>query len=522
MKLKRLSRQDFLKLLAYGAGSLWLQGCGAFRQSPAPVAPQPAAPVRKPDVEPDYESDAAAGDEPALDVLVVGAGIAGLTAAYTLREQRIRVLEAADRPGGRTISGVRQGFHYAKGTEYLGEPTGVLKELIDALGLTPVEIPAPMDAHFHDGRFYYGESSLALLHIQESSREEYNRFVAQMQAAATDYEDVPDFDPDAELAELDEVTATEWFDTLEAPDIFYETYNVAARGLFGAALDEISALSAVPEIAFDFEGAESVEDIADLEEVDPSTEASAAYTFRTGITELTDALAAALGERLELQATVQAITATDAGYQVTYLTADGATQMLTAHQVILAVPAPVALAIAAAVLTPEQQELLRQIPFAQYITCALFSDAPIFDQAFDLAVPDDRFMTDVYDSTWVQRHYDPDLRDQPVYIAGVYIAPDSYEDTTLIDLDDDEILERIYTDLSDIFPDVQEKVTGYDIQRFRYAYPVMLPGAYERLMRLHELNADSDILLAGDYMIYPTFEAAAESGYLAAEMVLDQ
>ena len=43
----------------------------------------------------------------------------------------------------------------------------------------------------------------------------------------------------------------------------------------------------------------------------------------------------------------------------------------------------------------------------------------------------------------------------------------------------------------------------------------MTLGAYRRLRRLHELNA-GNLMLAGDYMIYPTFEAAVESGALAA------
>src|SRR3984957_20846982 len=46
------------------------------------------------------------GDAPSVDVLIVGAGVAGLTAPRELTKQQIscRVLEARDRVGGRTYS----------------------------------------------------------------------------------------------------------------------------------------------------------------------------------------------------------------------------------------------------------------------------------------------------------------------------------------------------------------------------------------------------------------------------------
>jgi hypothetical protein len=81
---------------------------------------------------------------------------------------------------------------------------------------------------------------------------------------------------------------------------------------------------------------------------------------------------------------------------------------------------------------------------------------------------------------------------------------------------DEEILQNVYADLDKVFPGVQAQIVGYDLQRFPYAYPVMTLGAYKRLTRLHEIT-QGGLLLAGDYLIYPTFEAAVESGYLAAQ-----
>ena len=47
----------------------------------------------------------------------------------------------------------------------------------------------------------------------------------------------------------------------------------------------------------------------------------------------------------------------------------------------------------------------------------------------------------------------------------------------------------------------------------------MTLGAYKRLTRLHE-TTNNGLYLAGDYMIYPTFEAAVESGQIAAEKAI--
>jgi protoporphyrinogen oxidase len=327
------------------------------------------------------------------------------------------------------------------------------------------------------------------------------------------------------LAELDQITAREWFDEQKFAEIFYDTYNVAARGLFGANLDEISALSYIPEIGFDFEDVDPIENVEDLNNSpEIGADETYAYTFVTGITEVTKGLANELGDRIHLNSTVTRVEQQDDVYLVTYEDEQGDSETLTCDLVILAVPAPLALEIAGGLLSEEHKEIMQQIPYAPYLTLALFSEEPIFEDAFDLAMPDGYFFTDVYNSTWVQRFYTPGLSDNPGSVLGIYIAPSSYQERELIDLSDEEILERVFQDLEKVFPGVQDKVIGHDLQRFPYAYPVMTPGAYERLTRLHRINQGS-VLLAGDYMIYPTFEAAAESGQLVsrnAKLELDQ
>jgi len=382
--------------------------------------------------------------ESSHDVIIVGAGIAGLTAAYFLRDYNVKLLEKNNRVGGRAISGTYQGFSYAKGVEYLGEADRALRKIIKSLNLQPKEIPSPMDAHFYNGKFYYGEEGLALMYIKQSSIEEYNRFVSTIQGYAEEYDDVPWFDLNSDLSELDDITAREWFDQNKFAKIYHESYNVAARGLFGASIDEISALSFIPETAFDYVDSEPLENVESLENASvQGKEETGAYTFITGITEITDAIAQHLGDTVQLSSKVTDVIKQNDKYLVTYTDEHGVPHRLASDIVILAVPSPIVLRLAPTVLSKKQKTIMEQIPYAPYITVTLFSQEPILNNVFDLAVPEGYFFTDVYDSTWVQRFYDKSLRNSKAGIMSVYIAPNSYKDTSILSMSNEEILKNV-------------------------------------------------------------------------------
>ena len=84
---------------------------------------------------------------------------------------------------------------------------------------------------------------------------------------------------------------------------------------------------------------------------------------------------------------------------------------------------------------------------------------------------------------------------------------------------DEEILAAVRADLERVLPGAGAKIIASRVERFPYAFPVMTLGAHKRLMRLHAITAGR-LLLAGDYMVYPTFEGAAKSGYLAARKAI--
>ncbi len=456
-----------------------------------------------------------------LDVAVVGGGIAGLAAAYFLKDEaEVAVFEASAHPGGRCQSGRRGGWHYAKGTEYLGPPDGALERIVDGLGLHPVEIPSPMDVHFYGGRFHVGAQGYARLLVERGGVAAFNRLVRALGRAAGAYEDAYEFDAGSPLARLDDITLAEWFDELALPEIYRDRFNVASRGLFGAAIQEISALSAVPELGFDFLEAEEIENLEDLEGEDEK-DGSGAYSFVTGISTVTDALARVLGERLLLGARVTEVRREGGRYLISGQSAEGESAMVSADGVIFAAPAPITLDIAGAVLSDEQRHILDRIPYSTFATVALFSESPIFDQAFDLAVPDGWIFTDIYDSNWVQRAYDDRAAGFAGHVAAAYLAPPGYRDRELMRRSDADLVAATVSDLQRIFPAAPALVSGSEVTRHAYAYPVMRPGAYRRLARLHRTMIGSRVQLAGDGVIYPTFEAAADSAALAAERIYE-
>ena len=77
-------------------------------------------------------------------VAVVGGGIAGLTAAYRLKQRgtRVVVYEAGDRVGGSIRTERRDGYIAELGPNALASPSPALRALIAELGLEPSLLPA--------------------------------------------------------------------------------------------------------------------------------------------------------------------------------------------------------------------------------------------------------------------------------------------------------------------------------------------------------------------------------------------
>ena len=86
------------------------------------------------------------------DVIVVGAGIAGLAAAWDLRDLDVVVLEATDRPGGRIRSHERGPIWLNLGAHVYGGPDSAVGRLLDETGVQATDVPGILTAVSYEGR----------------------------------------------------------------------------------------------------------------------------------------------------------------------------------------------------------------------------------------------------------------------------------------------------------------------------------------------------------------------------------
>jgi hypothetical protein len=142
---------------------------------------------------------------------------------------------------------------------------------------------------------------------------------------------------------------------------------------------------------------------------------------------------------------------------------------------------------------------------------------PVPGQGFEVSLADGGIITGFRDPAWALRSRQGAGGGRGASLV-VRAVPASLEQSGWEGLADDEIAKEAVRALSRLHPGLPARLAGRDVVRIPRAHPVPGPGAFKRMARLNEIS-DGRVLLAGDHMIYPDFEAAADSGDFAAEKI---
>ncbi|NBE50173.1 flavin monoamine oxidase family protein [Streptomyces boluensis] len=438
--------------------------------------------------------------EEACDVVVIGAGMAGLMAATTLaRESDVVVLESADRPGGR-VETVRKGDYWINvGTQFT-EGTG---PLIDALNYHDIEmgsLAGKSMALVLNGRLVDMSDPIALMFRTPMSF--MDRFGMAMVGARI-LSAAPFLESDSRIAKKVRAKLDRRLASYLLRGVRSEVAEAMVRSWSGQWMGcepgETAATQLVTSIG--------------LALTDPAKVPN--FTLPVGGNQtLTDILAADLGERLRLESTVLSVEQSGDGVVVNYVRADRALRV-RAKRAIVAVPSDIALRI-----VPELPQTYRDafddIRYGRYVVVGFFTDEEgpqPWDKFFGVSTPQLSFQAIFNHAAAVRKD---DVR-KPGGALACFAGGATADQ--LFELSDEEIAARFTKDLLSVYPQLEGKLGEGIVRRHHRVVPFWAPGGRASLPTLR--NPLGPIHLAGDYQLdMPSLADAATSGENAAKAVL--
>jgi monoamine oxidase len=311
---------------------------------------------------------ARAGEDGVLDCLIIGAGLAGLTAARDLvrsGNESFLILEARDRVGGRTLNHrLREGRFSEAGGQWTGPGQTAVADLARELGV------GTFDSDYRgSGVILWDDARLTVdgrggVDISPSIKAKLERL------AATTPCDAPWTAPDAER--LDRTTTEQWLKTEGASDLDLFTFRIAALMTVGAAPGAASLLHYLSMLNF----------AGGFEQLEAQKGGAQQTRFRGGSQILSLKLAEALGDKVVLNAPVARIS----GWNGRIVTVETAKGVYKARQLIMALSPPLCGQIAFdPPLPPARAELQRRWPThgAQFKTAMVYPRPTWFDRGYN-------------------------------------------------------------------------------------------------------------------------------------------
>jgi monoamine oxidase len=303
-----------------------------------------------------------------VDVLIIGAGLSGLTAASRLaaRHRSVVVLEAQDRVGGRTYHGPVGTGRFDLGAQFVGPTQDRVRALAAELGLAlkPVFTQGKRIWELRDTTLEFGQGTPPLPIV---TLFDLPRVLGKMDAlAAYVGASAPWASQDA--AALDAQTVAGWTAAHSFTANTADLVTCATRAVFGADPDELSMLF----LAFYAAQGDSIEMLS-------NTAGGAQDSVIVGGTQqMALRLAEGLGGAVRLNQPVRLVRQSEAGVEV--LSETGAT--FGARRLIMAMPPSAAARVTFdPPLPPDRRDLQQRAPMGRYYKVVITYETPFWRAA---------------------------------------------------------------------------------------------------------------------------------------------
>jgi protoporphyrinogen/coproporphyrinogen III oxidase len=425
------------------------------------------------------------------DVVVIGGGIAGLSAAWRLRHRDVLLLEAGDRLGGRMRSDARGEYWLNYGAHLFPGPGSLLDGMARECGLETVPVTGGMmglavgSTLLDRGRV---ETYPFRLPLSIRDRLAFVRAGVKIQRAVARYHRLErrhDFEDDRTFGEF----------LGDLPPAVNAIFSCAAHRAT-AELDELSAGCGVGLFALVWGGKGSL----------------IARNLLGGTGQLPAAVGRKLGGRARTGCRVHAVTPDGCD-----LVVHCAGEAIRARQVIVAAQAPLAAPLVAAV-SKHAADTLAQLTYGAFLSVAVETQetaAMPYDDVYAIATPGRAFDMFTNQAHALRAGGPRSPGGSLMLFAGAHAA------ASLIRERDEVIVERFLADLHGLFPQTRGVIAGTTVHRWPLGNVYARPGR-GRLQAALEgaLGTHENLHLAGDYFAeLGTMEAAARTGLAAAERV---
>jgi protoporphyrinogen/coproporphyrinogen III oxidase len=428
------------------------------------------------------------------DVVVIGGGIAGLSAAWALRDRDVVVLEASDRVGGRIRSERRGRYWLNFGAHVFGGAGTPTDRLLSATGVEAVDVPGVLTAVSLDGRLVAGgrvETYPLRLPLSPRDRLAFVRTGIRLRLGVARYDRIArSGDQERVLAYLGDRTFSEWLGPVPS------SVDAVLRPTVQRSSGEPEELAAGYGIGYfhlvwDRSG-------------------GLARNILGGPATLPEAIAAALGERIRLRTPAEKVVAV--GDCVRVASAGGE---VAARFAVLATQAHVTRALVPG-LPEDVRTALGEIVYGPYVLAAFLTNEPgpaSWDGLYAVATARRSFNM-LFNMANVLRGGAREPGGSLMVYSGASLGRE------LWGLHDARVLETYLRDLDEVLPGARRVVAEAVVHRWEHGLPYVRPGRH-RIQRALERPL-GNVFLAGDYLGTRYTDTAIHTGLAAAANIAKQ